>query len=63
MTLNEHLSRVRAARERSGIEFTPDYVEKLRNKGLQRTAEKREMLRVIERRCQEAGQEARPAYF
>lgn len=63
ITLAEHLSRVRDARERAGIVFTPDYEESLRNKGLRRTSEKREMLRAIDDRSRAAGLEPRLAYY
>jgi hypothetical protein len=63
ITLTEHLSRISTARERAGIVFTPDYVEELRNKGLRRTPEKREMLSVIDERSRAAGTEPRVAYY
>ena len=63
IALSEHLSRVRDARERAGIVFAPDYVEELRNKGLRRTPEKRDMLRAIDERSRAAGLEPRMAYY
>ena len=49
--LAEFLAGREARRKRSGIVFTPDYVETLRNRGLRRTPEKRALLGVIEARA------------
>jgi hypothetical protein len=43
------------------IEFTPEFLESLRNQGHCCTTAKVAMLREIQRRCQEAGIEPLPA--
>ncbi|MCA3351968.1 MAG: hypothetical protein INF97_15345 [Roseomonas sp.] len=49
--LAEFLAGREARRKQSGVIFTPEYVETLRNKGLGRTPEKRALLAVIEARA------------
>lgn len=63
VTLEEHLALRRAAQERAGVSFTPEYVERLRNKGLRRTPEKREALRRNEERARATGVEPIKAYY
>ncbi|MGG5890794.1 hypothetical protein ACLF3G_27255 [Falsiroseomonas sp. HC035] len=63
ITLDELSAQVDAAIERAGIVYTPEYVDRLRNKGQFRTAEKRELLRAIEERARAAGLEPIKAYY
>ncbi|MGK7867946.1 hypothetical protein [Falsiroseomonas sp. E2-1-a20] len=63
ITLDELSAQVEAAIERAGIVYTPEYVDRLRNKGRLRTAEKRELLRTIEERARAAGLEPIKAYY
>jgi hypothetical protein len=63
ITIEELSAQVDAAIERAGIVYTPEYVERLRNKGLRRTAEKRELLRIIDERTRAAGLEPTRAYY
>lgn len=49
-TLEELQDRARARKLELGIVDTPEYIDSLRNKGANRTPEKRELLRRIDER-------------
>lgn len=63
ITLEEHLAQRDAAIARAGIVYTPECVERLRNKGLRRTPEKRELLRRTAERARAAGLEPIKGYW
>lgn len=62
VTLQELRQHAREVKRELGI-GTPEWEEKLRNKGRSRTPEKRELLRCIQERALEAGLPTINAYF
>ena len=63
ITLEEHLAGLAQRMRERGIVITEEMTESLRNKGLRRTPEKRELLRRIEERARAAGIEPWKAYY
>ena len=61
--LATHLERVRARKAELGLVDTPERVEALRNKGTNRTPEKRELMRRVEERAREAGVPVLKSYY
>lgn len=63
LTLAELQTRIEARKAELGMTDTPEQTEVLRNKGANRTAEKRELLRRIEQRAKAAGRTPPRAHF
>ncbi|WP_439596568.1 hypothetical protein [Falsiroseomonas sp.] len=63
LTLAELQTKIEARKAELGLIDTPEYTEALRNKGGNRTAEKRELLRRIEQRAKAAGRTPPRAHF
>jgi hypothetical protein len=61
--LEDLLARIEARKKALGMTDTPAEVEALRNSGLNRTPEKRELLRRMEQRAIEAGVKPVPAHY
>ncbi|MDE1916831.1 MAG: hypothetical protein KGJ57_12630 [Sphingomonadales bacterium] len=52
-----------AYKQQMGLEDTPAATEALRNKGDNRTSQKRGMLARLERRAREAGRQSLPGHY
>ncbi|MBU8536933.1 hypothetical protein [Falsiroseomonas tokyonensis] len=63
LTLAELERRIEARRAELGLIDKPESIEALRNKGTNRTEEKRELLRRIEQRAKAAGRTPPRAYY
>ncbi len=62
-SLFDFLARIEARKAALGIVETPERAEALRNKGENRTPEKRELLRRCAERARAAGRDPVPAYY
>ncbi|WP_227310753.1 hypothetical protein, partial [Acidisoma cellulosilyticum] len=63
LSLDDLLTGVRARKNELGIIDTPASVEAMRNKGADRTPEKRAALASAEQRARDAGRTPIPAHF
>ncbi|MDO9501546.1 hypothetical protein [Falsiroseomonas sp.] len=63
LTLAELQMKIEARKAELGLTDTPEQTEALRNKGANRTPEKRELLRRIEQRAKAAGRTPPRAHF
>ena len=63
MSLDDLLTGIRARKRELGIIDSPASTEAMRNKGVDRTPQKRAALASAEQRAREAGRVAIPAYF
>ena len=63
MTLDQFLADIEARKAALGMTDTPAEVEAMRNKGGQRTSEKREFMRRIEERARPAGVVPLKSYY
>jgi hypothetical protein len=61
--LEDLLARIDARKKALGMTDSPAEVEALRNRGLNRTPEKRELLRRMEQRAIAAGVKPIPAHY
>lgn len=61
--LDSFLAEVRARKRQLGLVDTPERTEAMRNRGENRTPEKRALLRRIEERAREAGLEPIRSYY
>ena len=63
VTLRDYLVQIEARKARLGLEDTPALTEAMRNKGANRTPQKRELLRRVEARAKAAGRETVVSYY
>jgi hypothetical protein len=63
LVLKDFLAEVEERKRALGIVDTPESIEAMRNKGGQRTPEKRELLRRVEERARAAGLEPVKSYY
>jgi hypothetical protein len=63
VTLRDFISSVENRKAELGMSDTPTAIEAMRNKGANRTPEKRELLRRADERARAAGLEPIPAYY
>jgi len=63
VTLDALITRVEARKAALGLTETASETEAMRNKGANRTPEKRELLRCVEARAAAVGQRMIPSYF
>ena len=63
LTLQDYLAQVEARKAKQGLEDTPAFTEVMRNKGITRTPQKRELLRRVEARARAAGRETVVSYY
>ena len=61
--LQDYLAKIEARKAELGLLDTPERTDAMRNKGGNRTPEKRELLRRIEERARAAGLEPLRAYY